>query len=283
MKESKTHQRVSSSEYRVMRQGLNQDGAPLILSNDELQEVRKLQAGRSTRVAGEVARFEIFGTQGEIVDREYSGIGLIGRVFDAQGQPVENALILFDASVGNRTGSAFYIDGDPTPRSKSFGFSGVDGYFQAEDVLVTGTSPGALSIRVTWADDPDGKVSATYEKRVSSRIPSKAEGESGGGEEFIAGSIVGVAVAALLTDGAGVPIDYGSLRFEVNDPNDTGTVIIFGGGYIAVWVQMPLDEGGVAKLSETLRVGSRNPGSDFYLRVSRYGNEPFFDFKYSTV
>jgi len=195
---------------------------------------------------------------------------------------VVNALILFDVGVGNQTGSAFYIEGDPTPRAESFAITGEYGYFMAEDALVTGATPGALRIRAVPADDPEGAVSATFERQVSSRIPAIIERVSGGGKTFSVGSIVSVDAAALLRNDEGAPIDYGQLHFAVYDPNDTGTLLLYG-SLVASWIAVPLDDDGMAVLAEVLKIGDRNPGASFYIRASRYGKEPFFDFEYSTV
>ena len=285
MKESTTTQRPSSSEFRAMRKGSSregQTGALIVLPPAELQEARKLQAGRSGNVAGTVARFEIYGTQGDTVDQNSSAMKLLGLALDAQNQPVVNALILFDVGVDNQTGSAFYIKGDPTPRAETFAITGEYGYFMAEDALVTGTTPGALRIHVAPADDPEGAVSATYEREVSARTPVTMERVSGGGETFPVGSVVTVDAAALLRNDEGAPIEYGQLHFAVYDPNDTGTLLLYG-SLVASWIAVPLDDDGMAVLAEVLKIGDRNPGASFYIRASRYGKEPFFDFEYSTV
>lgn len=208
---------------------------------------------------------------------------LIVLATDSNGEGVANELLQFEIIDPEGTGAVFLIGDDDReiPVTTTHSVTGGNGFAVLEDKLMAGSRPGKVTICIT-APFSEGNANATITRVISAQTPAKIEKIFGGDESFPIESYVLVNVKVRILDTANQPIPYGAVRLSIYDPFETGTILAYPKSQI-IFYDLDVSTDGYAEKEVPVRVGSKNPGQEFFIRMDRKGQKPEYLFSYTAM
>lgn len=250
------------------------------LSREQQGKIDAFYAKRRKKHADPVAKIIPYVLANAVVDADRLQKHLLVSVHDAAGEPVMSPVFIdYRVRDENGTGSTFLLEGNPI--GSSIGMT-IEGYALAQDLLLTGKTPGTFVVRATAPENADPtEVFADFRITISTQVPTEFKIVSRGDSSLPVGELASPDARVELLDQAGAPIVHGAMQIQIDDPNGTGSLLIVE-GKVADYVQQSVRPEG-ANLVGQILVGARAPGKDFYLLVNRIGREPSLRVPYTAV
>lgn len=183
------------------------------------------------------------------------------------GELLEGEVLHYEVIAGLETGSGFEMEDGTGPLRDSWGVSNSVGGALPVDSFRCGSVPGDVTIRVT-APYSEGSAVAEFQATVTSRPPHHLEIMDVSPGPLSANSVHTPSAAVRVVASDGKPVTYGQVEFRLWDPENSGTIMIFGGAE-AVWGRVPVDELGEMLAMSTVVTGVA--GKTFYLSLTRPG------------